>query len=164
MLSIGDADAHRMESYTCAPTVTHIVRILQASKENPEKYKTVSPGEYCNDKIMWLEPFCSIGKFGYTLSILEQMGYIYRFYMTYCIEKQGHFDIEKCNKKMKKYMERYSDAFTNFNKIKEDEENEKKKKTPGGGKSKKTKRRRHRKTRRIKKNTKNKKNRIKRKM
>jgi hypothetical protein len=113
MVSIGDALAYRMESYTCSPTVIHVVRILQASKDNPNKYATVTPGQYCNGEIvrLHLDPFCSIGNYGYVLSALEQMGYIYRFWLTYCDNNSnGHYDDAKCSKKLKKYFERYIDA------------------------------------------------------
>jgi hypothetical protein len=116
MILIGDALTYRMESYTCSPTVVHVVRILQASKEKREKYATLVPKEYCGGEIQHLDPFCSIGKYGYILSALEQMGYIYRFYLTYCQEDNNHYDSYKCLKKQKKYLERYDDALSHFSK------------------------------------------------
>jgi hypothetical protein len=124
MILIGDALTYRMESYTCAPTVVHVVRILQASKENKQKYATLVPKEYCRGKITHLDPFCSIGTFGYGLSILEQIGYIYRFYLTYCHENSSHIDETKCKKKYIKYMKRYIDALTYIKKINKSEKNE----------------------------------------
>lgn len=106
MVAIGDALTYRYESYTCAPTVIHVVRILQASKENAEKYKTIVPKTYCQGEIVHLDPFCTIGYVGYTLSMLEQIGYMYRFYEIYC---KGA-DETYCKKKVGKYLDRYKDA------------------------------------------------------
>ena len=109
MTKIGMALTYRMESYTCAPSVIHVVRILQASKENAEKYKTLTPKSYCLGSIRHLDPFCSLGKYGYVLSCLEQMGYVNRFYHTYC-EKTDETNVKKCKKKMDKYMGRFSNG------------------------------------------------------
>lgn len=108
MQLIGDALSYRMESYTCAPTVIHVVRILQASKGSLEKYKTTTPSVLCKKEAQYLDPFCSIGPFGFILSILEQIGYVYRFYLQYCIG--DHVELGKCAKKLTKYMERYHDG------------------------------------------------------
>ena len=69
MLNIGNALTYRMESYTCAPTVIHVVRILQAAKDAKEKYKTVNPKIYCNGEIQHIDPFCTIGNYGYILTL-----------------------------------------------------------------------------------------------
>jgi hypothetical protein len=110
MIQIGEALTYRMESYTCSPTVIHVVRILQASKEDAEKYITLEPKTYCNGNIINLDPFCTIGYFGYILSILEQIGYMYRFQITYCQETKPTYDSVKCIKKKKKYNDRYKNA------------------------------------------------------
>jgi hypothetical protein len=108
MVKIGEALVYRMESYTCAPTVIHVVRILQASKKNPLKYKNATPQQLCNGILRKLEPYCTIGTYGYMLSMLEQIGYTYRFYLTYCIS--NHANEAKCNKKIDKYKSRYLNA------------------------------------------------------
>jgi hypothetical protein len=144
MKLIGDALTYRMESYTCSPTVVHVVRILQASKDQIEKYKTLVPKEYCQGEIQHLDPFCSIGKYGYILSALEQMGYAYRFYLTYCQKDNSHYDYSKCARKQGKYMERYDNALFYILKLKKQIAGRKKKS------NKKSKRRRIRKTKRTK--------------
>lgn len=108
MVKIGEALVYRMESYTCAPTVIHVVRILQASKKNPQKYKTATPQLLCSGILRQLEPYCTIGSYGYMLSMLEQIGYMYRFYLTYCIS--NHANAVKCEKKIDKYKGRYINA------------------------------------------------------
>ena len=108
MVKIGEALVYRMESYTCAPTVIHVVRILQASKKNPLKYKNATPQQLCKGKLRKLEPYCTIGSYGYMLSMLEQIGYTYRFYLTYCIS--NHANETKCTKKIDKYKGRYVNA------------------------------------------------------
>jgi len=109
---IGKALIYRAESHTCAPTVMHVVRVMQAGKKNPEKYKTITP-EYCSKKGL-TEVLCDIGKYGYIISMLEQIGFIYRFDITYC-QPDGHPDPEKCLKKMNKYKERYDNAVIIYN-------------------------------------------------
>lgn len=106
MVAIGDALTYRYESYTCSPTVIHVVRILQAAKEKAEKYKTLTPKTYCKGDIVHLDPFCTIGKYGYALSMLEQIGYMYRFYSIYCLRGEHAY----CKKKVDKYWKRYKDA------------------------------------------------------
>jgi hypothetical protein len=105
MVAIGEALTYRYESYTCSPTVIHVVRILQASKEKAQKYRTLVPKTYCKGDIVHLDPFCTIGKYGYALSMLEQLGYMYRFYKLYCTTQP-----EYCKKKVDKYWKRYKDA------------------------------------------------------
>ena len=110
---VGTALAYRMESYTAAPTITHVVRILQANKDAAEKYKTEKPKELCSDaKKSQNSAYCAIGKYGFMMSILEQMGYMCRFYQHYCVG--DHKEEEKCNKKMKKYGDRYVDGFDKY--------------------------------------------------
>lgn len=106
MVAIGEALTYRYESYTCSPTVIHVVRILQASKEKAQKYRTLVPKTYCKGDIVHLDPFCTIGKYGYALSMLEQLGYLYRFYKIYCNGDQPEY----CKKKVDKYWKRYKDA------------------------------------------------------
>jgi hypothetical protein len=115
---IGRALAYRMESYAAAPTITHVVRIIQANSNNPEnaeKYKTKTPEELCNgENKVQNSAYCAIGKYGFVISILEQMGYMSRFYKHYCVG--AHNDKAKCDKKMKKYGDRYVDGFEKYKK------------------------------------------------
>lgn len=118
MVAIGDALTYRMESYTCAPTVIHVVRILQAAKETVAKYITLIPATHCTDGNEHLDPFCTIGSYGYILSILEQIGYMYRFHLTYCQTNNDHYDTTKCQKKINKYFERYNNALVLLENVK----------------------------------------------
>jgi len=101
---LSDALSNRAESYNCAPTIAHVVRVLQATKDNPDKYKTITP-EYCLQN-KETDPFCIIGIYGFLTSIYEQLGYIYRFHLTYCTPKK----LAKCDKKLDKYSIRVTDA------------------------------------------------------
>lgn len=123
MVKIGEALTFRMESYTCSSTVVHVVRLLQAAaKEDVKiaaqmlsqpslqnaaqkllttKYPTTSPTELCNLGTKLQTPKCTVGKTGFILSELEQLGYMYRFHKTYC---------EPCKKKVSKYRIRLDHA------------------------------------------------------
>ena len=120
IVAIGNALTYRMESYICSPTIIHIVRILQASKDNRDKYKTVTPSSYCDGKIRQLDAYCTIGPYGYIISMLEQIGYIERFKKTYCdaTGNPAHYSNEKCAKKLGKYTERLNDGIEKYNQFK----------------------------------------------
>jgi len=111
MILIGDALTYRMESYTCAPTVIHVVRSMQASSD---KYINTIPNCVENPKF---KPLCVIGMYGYLLSILEQIGYMYRFHLTYCIQGMDHYDKTKCYKKQEKYKKRLEDATNKYTSV-----------------------------------------------
>jgi hypothetical protein len=105
MKSIAKALVYRAESYVCAPTVMHVVRVLQAdgSKRNGETN--------CRDKrIKPNVAFCNIGRYGYLMSVYEQYGYIYRFHNTYCLPIKGHLNLTKCKNKLKKYLNRLNNG------------------------------------------------------
>jgi hypothetical protein len=110
MKKIGRALVYRAESYTCAPTVMFVVRILQATKGDLSKYQTQTP-VLCNFPLT--NAICGIGKYGYIMSMLEQVGYLIRFDITYCEKK--HYNAEKCEKKRKKYGERFEYALKLYN-------------------------------------------------
>ena len=96
------ADIFRAESYISPITVMDVVRGYQANiydKFNREKCdnEQVSP--------------CFIGYYGYIISILENLGYITRFRLTYCNTDPDHFDPKKCDKKYEKYIQRVNNSF-----------------------------------------------------
>ena len=111
MKAIASALVFRAESYTCAPTVMHVVRLLQGSKD--KKYPVTYPAEclYGLQANRLKNPQCEIGRFGYEMSRLEQIGYMLRFQMTYCEKPQNNMNAKaKCNKKLDKYKKRLDDA------------------------------------------------------
>lgn len=82
---------YRQESYVLAPTIIHVVRILQNdSHTNHNRRNCIYPTTI---------PKCSLGMVGYLCSIMEQIGYMER-YMS--------------GKKYKKYELRYNDAINNL--------------------------------------------------
>ena len=81
-----ESDLWRAESYMMAPTVVHVVRIMQSGREETHtacKYPTTYP----------VYATCSQTPLGYMISAFEQMGYIIRF-----------------NGAKEKYIERFADA------------------------------------------------------
>lgn len=82
---------YRQESYVLAPTITHVVRILQNNSHiNNTRRNCIYPTTI---------PKCSLGMVGYLCSIMEQIGYMERY---------------TSGKKYKKYELRYNDAINNL--------------------------------------------------
>ena len=107
--NVSNALVFREESYTNPATVMHVVRVLQANAANPTKYASIEPS-YCKTVITHLtDAYCNIGQYGYIISMFEQLGYIYRFHITYCVSDQPNY-AEKCAAKTKKYMDRFENA------------------------------------------------------
>jgi hypothetical protein len=151
MKKIAHALVYRAESYTCAPTVMHVVRVLQANKDNPTKYINMVPG-YCATQKS-IDAYCNIGKYGYLMSMYEQIGNIYRFHLNYCIKdikEDSNYNEEKCNKKYDKYNERFIKAIESIESIESIEKNIN---TQTGGK-KSTIKKRTKKQNRTKRNSK----------
>lgn len=123
IVAIGQALTLRIESYTCSPTVVHVVRMLQADAQKlaaeaviqlQGKYITSAPKEICNLTVRDLGVArCVVGQTGFILSALEQIGYMYRFHKTYC-RGSAHPDPIKCKKKMEKYKIRLDHAIANL--------------------------------------------------
>ena len=120
---IGKALTLRIESYTCSPTVIHVVRMLQADAQKiaaeavlllERKYITSAPKEICSLTVRDLGVArCVVGKTGFILSALEQIGYMYRFHKTYC-KGSAHPDPIKCKTKFEKYKIRLDHAIGNL--------------------------------------------------
>ena len=161
LVFIGTALTYRMESYTCASTVYHVVRTMQAktaavpvaeevaapgkvvapvaeevaapvAEDTPQKYPTNLIE--CPDNST--KVVCVIGKVGFQLSLLEQIGYIYRFHLEYCINNKN---AEKCDKKKTKYTTRLVNAIKKITAI-----------VPKGGKRKQRTKKRNNKTKKRK--------------
>ena len=98
---MAEALTYRMESYLCAPTIIHIVRVLQASKDI--NYSRKTEDIYCKNIPIHEDPFCSIGLVGFMISLFEQIGYLLRFH-----DKPD---------KIKKYTVRVEDATHHIQKI-----------------------------------------------
>lgn len=98
---MAEALTYRMESYLCAPTIIHIVRVLQASKDI--NYARKTEDIYCKNIPIHEDPFCSIGLVGFMISLFEQIGYLLRY----------HDNPDK----IKKYTLRIEDATRHIQKI-----------------------------------------------
>jgi hypothetical protein len=140
MQLISESLTYRIESYICAPTVVHVVRILQASKGDSTKYPTNTPEEFCkNLQNVATVPLCTIGKYGFIISMLEQLGNIHRFKITYCDKDEIYK--EKCTAKLDKYAIRYKDAIYWLGKYSQSNGGNPRKSRKNRKKSRKTKRR-----------------------
>ncbi len=100
ILSIAKSLSYRMEDYTSVSTVTHVVRIIQTNKDVTSGIqKRPNPFIKCeNKKEHYTNPFCMVGKCGFILSIIEQIGFMKRYYNAYC--KDNNI---KCSSKLIKY-------------------------------------------------------------
>jgi hypothetical protein len=105
MKQTSHALVYRAESYVFSNTVMDVVRGFQA-----EEYELISRNSgLCNTNTNQYAP-CIIGPYGYVISLLENIGYIYRFYRTYCVEGH-HINQVKCNNKNRKYIKRVTISF-----------------------------------------------------
>ena len=116
MVAYANAAVFRQENYIAAPTVMHVVRMIQGKQE-----------QVCtkHGKLTKI-PSCTIGKWGYIISMIEQAGYLYRFrvfdinseiqcirteLMTgECTSTQTRLEHEHYIQKKEKYMRRYIHA------------------------------------------------------
>ena len=112
MLSIAKALSYRMEDYTSVSTVTHVVRIIQTNKDvTSGNKKRKNPFIKCENKVEhYKNPFCMVGKCGFILSIIEQIGFMKRFYNAYCKDNNS-----KCLSKLVKYEFRVAHAIKELN-------------------------------------------------
>jgi hypothetical protein len=113
---LGKALAYREESYLLAPTIVHVVRVLQGEKNN-YKYRTSTPAELCTTSV---GPICGMGYYGYLLSAMEQIGFLTRFTVRYC-DKEGYENEKQCAKKMEKYLGRFGDALFHVDAMREED-------------------------------------------
>jgi hypothetical protein len=98
----------RAESYVSPSTVMHIVRGIQAG----EKLDTSCE----NLTVKKSKTHCVLGTYGYMMSCMEQIGYLYRFNKTYC-EENFHKDQVKCTAKFNKYFPRLVDGLFMLSRI-----------------------------------------------
>lgn len=119
MKQIAEALVFRAESYVSPSTVMHVVRVMQAKEAAP------SNGETCEKlRLKKSKAQCALGKYGYIMSCIEQIGYLYRFDKTYCDgliygtnTENTHQDDEKCYKKKQKYYTRLEDGINRLSAI-----------------------------------------------
>lgn len=116
MVSYANAAMFRQENYIAAPTIMHVVRMMQGKQEQActvyDSFTNI--------------PSCTIGKWGYIISMMEQAGYLYRFRMFditaeidcirselltgTCDSIQTKLEHKHYIQKKKKYMSRYIHA------------------------------------------------------
>jgi hypothetical protein len=105
MIVIALALNFRAESYVSPSTVTHVVRIMQAKNNNNVECNS---GPYPTRS-----PSCALNNIGYLMSIMEQAGYIMRFRLTYCDDKNNPSN-DCIHKVEEKYMARLIDGLRLF--------------------------------------------------
>jgi hypothetical protein len=97
MKAIALALNYRAESHVSPSTIMHVVRVIQG-KENLQ-------GQPCNSMTYpKTKAQCSLGRIGYIISMVENLGFLMRFRLTYCNDPSTK---EKCDKKINKYLPRF---------------------------------------------------------
>jgi len=109
MKAIALALNYRAESHVSPSTIMHVVRVIQG-KENLDSLPCVSMN-YPKPKAQ-----CGLGRIGYIISMIENLGFLMRFRLTYCaIIKRGNHNEQKCNKKINKYLPRFISGLLGLN-------------------------------------------------
>ena len=102
----------RAESHICAPTITHVVRIMQGlSNDVGKKTANIQCRNDNKDKAnVSSSPFCTLGFYGYVIALMEQIGFVWRWTNSgYCgVSKTDNHkeDDAQCDKKINKYATR----------------------------------------------------------
>jgi hypothetical protein len=111
MLSLSSkADIFRAESYVSPITVMDVVR----GKQDKQYDVIATNPDLCKSEPQKYAP-CLIGPYGYIISILENLGYIMRFRLTFCTDK---YSAENCKHKInEKYLPRVKFSFEKFDSI-----------------------------------------------
>jgi hypothetical protein len=99
-----ESQLYRQEGYICISTVLHIPRYAQACKGKGEDMEGCMTT--CNDETKALNPACLMNDCTYLLSMIEQLGFIFRFY----IEAKGDINDKHFQEKLQKYKPRWDDA------------------------------------------------------
>jgi len=116
MTAYSEAAVFRQENYVNPATVMHVVRMMQGQQDQP----------CTRDAPFTQVPACTLGRWGYLFSMMEQAGYVYRFRMfdihaetkclmqeirqTACSSAQTKSEQEHYVQKRDKYMKRYIHA------------------------------------------------------
>ena len=110
---IGYALIDREESYVTPMTVMDVVYDGQKFKNSKRKYEF----GFCNKDENKKQIYCLLGKFGYICSMIEQLGYLFRYYLIYSENNIIPIDANKQTPKITKYLTRFEDALSKYNSI-----------------------------------------------
>jgi len=103
VITTAEANIYRDENYILLGTVLHVVRCLQtADVDKNIKYE-------CQDKLITLNPCCTLDNFNLILSAIEQLGYI-----LHNLFFEDEIIFKECNLVANKYFIRFIDALTKY--------------------------------------------------
>ena len=110
IILIARALGYRMEDYTSICTVEHVVRTIQAKKDTTNTFAkreqqiihNITDCKEAQPSVAFQYALCMLGEVGLTLSIIEQIGFMHRFFNDYCQDPQN----DKCLSKLLKYQDR----------------------------------------------------------
>jgi hypothetical protein len=62
------------------------------------------------------DTYCALGKYGYIFSMMEQLGYLFRYYLIETNNNKIALDENKLShRKIKKYYKRFANAYRHYN-------------------------------------------------
>lgn len=107
MKAIALALNYRAESHVSPSTIMHVVRVIQGNERLEDQ--TCDAMNYPKPKAQ-----CSLGRIGYIISMIENLGFLMRFRLTYCYLRDKK---DKCNSKINKYLPRFISGLLGLNSI-----------------------------------------------
>jgi hypothetical protein len=121
IILIAVALSYRMEDYTSICTVEHVVRTIQANqdttsgpvKRDQQIIHDIAECRGARPDVTVRYAICMLGEVGLTLSIIEQIGFMHRFFNDYCQPEPT----DKCLPKLLKYQHRIIHAMKLLNSL-----------------------------------------------
>jgi hypothetical protein len=110
---IGNALICREESYITPMTVMDVVYDGQKFKRSEKAYTKGFCDIPGNKDFM----YCLLGKFGYICSMMEQLGYLFRYFLIYSNNNSIKLNENHSTPKLNKYLIRFNDALSKYNSI-----------------------------------------------
>ena len=110
---IGNALISREESYITPMTVMDVVYDGQKFRRSKTEYTKGFCDIQENKKFM----YCLLGKFGYICSMMEQLGYLFRYFLIYSNNNSIKLNENQSTPKLNKYLIRFNDALSKYNSI-----------------------------------------------
>lgn len=113
---IGESLICREEGYISPLTVMDVVYNGQKNGNGNKEYES----QFCENAANKPDIHCLLGNFGYIISMMEQLGYLFRFYLIYSSQNREILLDNQIYSKITKYLTRFNQSlakYLSFNKI-----------------------------------------------